>query len=932
MKKHKGLTIKKSIMIHGLQQFSAFIAFTCLFLILFYSYVSVSYNSQDNTEERMLFDVNLFNSEKRFEDTGTFDEMLIKAIKEIIRYNVAKSQLEVNGKFDGSKIIDIEAFVNRKNDLQHGMDTVIESSAKNTLTYYLEDLIKWEKYGIFYDEVTMSEEEFVTYFGNKVLDYYDGNLTQDQKNLLNKWLANGFDEIDLNTSYATDEKEWIINENSNSDNTTSDSDSFIILSDNDEELTEYYVKVHQAFADILKQTEVVDRVYFDIDTRKIMVGVMMLQERYQPADKSSLVGHAESWLSYQTITDHLIQAVEDLSYNYSEYLAFSERYNQNASNIKYTFKMTMMGESVEVDNLVTKVSDTGLDQYYKSNYGKYMIYRPQTMYFESNTGIINENMLFQIFSNYEYAYPETAQIWIAVNTDYPVIDSFAIASNVYAFLHPIAYVIFGIGVASICLWFIFLLYMSVMTGYRCNKDEKEGMLLLHWFDSIPTEIAAVLGIGIGAAIVYLGSDAGEDIAYRVVKYTCSNRFFMSLLLGFTGMLISMLFCLFWYSLVRRSKSHTLWKECIMRKIWFGILNKIFILIKEPVLKLLDSMNIWIRGFFYLGTVMLFNFCMGVLCYRSWRYQSLREVVLWLFLGFFLTNGLVFALWISHRVKQKRIVEGIKKIRDGELNYQVSLEGMHGDNLHMAEAVNSIGEGIKTAVETSMKDERLKADLITNVSHDIKTPLTSIINYVNLLKRQNIETDPVKGYIEILENKSLRLKQLTEDLLEASKISSGNITLCMEKINLIELINQSIGEFSEKFEEKNLSIVDGLSQEAVYIEADSRRIWRVIENIFSNIYKYALGGTRVYLDLEQFPEDKRAVLSVKNISAQPLNIKAEELTERFIRGDVSRNTEGSGLGLSIAKNLTELQHGKFQIYLDGDLFKITLEFPFYEEKE
>ena len=258
--------------------------------------------------------------------------------------------------------------------------------------------------------------------------------------------------------------------------------------------------------------------------------------------------------------------------------------------------------------------------------------------------------------------------------------------------------------------------------------------------------------------------------------------------------------------------------------------------------------------------------------------------------------------------------------------------MHGDNKHLSEAVNSIGEGLKTAVETSMKDERLKADLITNVSHDIKTPLTSIINYVNLLKRENIETQPVKGYIDILENKSQRLKQLTEDLLEASKISSGNITLHMEKINLVELIYQAIGEFSEKFEEKNLSIVDNITQEAVYIEADSRRIWRVIENLFNNIYKYALVGTRVYLDLIQYPLERRLVLSIKNISSQPLNIKAEELTERFIRGDVSRNTEGSGLGLSIAKNLIELQHGKFQIYLDGDLFKITLEFSFYEEKE
>ena len=179
---------------------------------------------------------------------------------------------------------------------------------------------------------------------------------------------------------------------------------------------------------------------------------------------------------------------------------------------------------------------------------------------------------------------------------------------------------------------------------------------------------------------------------------------------------------------------------------------------------------------------------------------------------------------------------------------------------------------------------------------------------------------------MLEAKSQRLKQLTDDLVEASKISSGNITLIMEKINLTELLHQSLGEFSEKFEEKNLQIVEDCQGDAFYIEADSRRIWRVIENLFHNICKYALEGTRVYLDMAQAPEKDEVVLSLKNISAQRLNIRAEELTERFIRGDVSRSTEGSGLGLSIAKNLTELQNGTFEIYLDGDLFKVTLTFP------
>lgn len=228
----------------------------------------------------------------------------------------------------------------------------------------------------------------------------------------------------------------------------------------------------------------------------------------------------------------------------------------------------------------------------------------------------------------------------------------------------------------------------------------------------------------------------------------------------------------------------------------------------------------------------------------------------------------------------------------------------------------------------MKDERLKADLITNVSHDIKTPLTSIINFVSLLKREKIENERARGYIEVLDAKSQRLKQLTDDLVEASKISSGNISLQWERLDFKELVNQTCGEFADKFQEKCLEMVVSLPEGPVCIEADSRRLWRVVENLFSNAYKYALEGTRVYLDIKRITENGQeyAVFSMKNISAQALNIRAEELTERFIRGDISRSTEGSGLGLSIAQNLTQLQKGRFDIYLDGDLFKVMVTFP------
>lgn len=218
---------------------------------------------------------------------------------------------------------------------------------------------------------------------------------------------------------------------------------------------------------------------------------------------------------------------------------------------------------------------------------------------------------------------------------------------------------------------------------------------------------------------------------------------------------------------------------------------------------------------------------------------------------------------------------------------------------------------------------MKTELITNVFHDIKTPLTSIINYIDLLKRENPEDPKIRGYLDVLENKAQRLKVLTEDVVEASKASTGNISLEMTELNFVELVNQVIGEFEEKFEERNLKMVVHFDEEEAIICADGRRLWRVLENVFGNVSKYAMENTRVYVDVKV--DRPNVQLSLKNISAQPLNISADELTERFIRGDVSRNTEGSGLGLSIAKDLVQLQGGEFRLYLDGDLFKVTIEF-------
>ena len=288
-----------------------------------------------------------------------------------------------------------------------------------------------------------------------------------------------------------------------------------------------------------------------------------------------------------------------------------------------------------------------------------------------------------------------------------------------------------------------------------------------------------------------------------------------------------------------------------------------------------------------------------------------------------------AAWFAFkRVKAfQAIQDGVEKIKAGDLHHRIEID-QEGEFKKLANNINTITEGLNKAVENELKSERLKTELITNVSHDIRTPLTSIITYVDLLKR---EEDPakIKEYAEVLDQKSKRLKTLTDDLFEASKASSGNIPVHLEKIDIVSLMNQGLGEVSDKIEAMDLHFRMNHPEEKLFLHADGKLLWRSIENLLSNIFKYALKGSRVYISIEDL--GKECLIAFKNISAYELNISAEELMERFKRGDESRASQGSGLGLSIAKSLIEIQKGRFEIQIDGDLFKAMIYLPKYNNE-
>lgn len=307
----------------------------------------------------------------------------------------------------------------------------------------------------------------------------------------------------------------------------------------------------------------------------------------------------------------------------------------------------------------------------------------------------------------------------------------------------------------------------------------------------------------------------------------------------------------------------------------------------------------------------------------WLMSEARYNDLFQFLCF-LVNGVIMVLLAWWAMGFYRLRKGTKTIASGDLEHQIDTRRMPYDLRLQAEELNNISVGLAGAVEEKMKSERFKAELITNVSHDLKTPLTSIINYVNLLKSTE-QTDPkALEYIEVLDRKSQRLKKLTEDLVEASKASTGVLSVNREKIGMCQLIDQALGEWAEKLEDRRLTVVSTLPEGETWVYADGRHLWRVIDNLLSNCAKYAMEGTRVYLDLVR--GHGQVMLSVKNISRDALNVPPEQLMERFVRGEESRTTEGSGLGLSIARSLTELQGGEFQLAVDGDLFKAMVTLP------
>ena len=441
---------------------------------------------------------------------------------------------------------------------------------------------------------------------------------------------------------------------------------------------------------------------------------------------------------------------------------------------------------------------------------------------------------------------------------------------------------------------IAVLVLLIMNCFLIGLRNENGEVILNAFDKTPLLVALI--------ILFILFMIGCGF---LIALTSEN---LTLILSGTaiGAVIGYIsFVFFLETIIKRIKSRTLFRNTITYRIlrW----------IKSLITSMTRNANMTVK-------LILIFIAFGILNIIGFSLSISEPIGIFILIAIWVYAFAKMHQWL---VRYIEIKNAINEIYMGNTEVHLDEKRYKGSLNSMAIQVNDIAGGLSNAIQEKLKSERLKTELITNVSHDIKKPLTSIINYVDLLKKEKMPNEQAEEYLNILDNKSQRLKRLTEDLVEASKASSGNIKLNIEKLNVNELLKQVSGEFEDKFKSRNLEEVMSLPEKNVYINADSRYMYRILENMYSNISKYAMDNTRVYIDV--IPNNNRITIQMKNISKEKLNISTEELMQRFVRGDSARNTEGSGLGLSIATSLTTLQGGTFNIYLDGDLYKVIIEF-------
>ncbi len=494
----------------------------------------------------------------------------------------------------------------------------------------------------------------------------------------------------------------------------------------------------------------------------------------------------------------------------------------------------------------------------------------------------------------------TADIKVYIAKDMKKNDLFSVASSLVDIGFRLRYALVFIAIGSLALFIFLLCFLYGAAGHTSN-----GQIKCNFLDKVPFDILTAIVVFLGVlSVIYISESIYQDLAFAVAVTSLIGSVDYFIALGYT------------MSFATRIKTGTLIKNNVLYHTFKFLgkrLKKFFSWLKY----IYNNASLLKKTWIIAVGILIFStfFILGVGDVVShWARNEFVVIML-------IITAAIIALLFYFAVILQKIKLGGEHIAKGDLQYKIDTKYMYYDFKEFAESLNNINDGLQEAINEKMKSEHFKTELITNVSHDIKTPLTSIINYVDLIKKEQIENEKLVEYIDVLDRQSARLKKLVEDLVEASKASSGNLTVNLAACNITVLLNQALGEFSEKLENANLTPIIKTDDDGIAVLADGRHLWRVFDNLLSNICKYSLEGTRIYIDVKT--EKDAVYVTFRNISKYQLNISSDELLERFVRGDKSRHTEGHGLGLSIARSLMELQGGNLDISVDGDLFKATV---------
>ena len=867
----------RKILLHISVHLCAFMAFILAADILFGSYVSVNYIG--DTEKYILDPFPM--SEDELDKIVT--DIFAHQAGDIMRYTAACRILRVSNGIEVDRLVDISDYYT--------------GPSKIKIRYSVSDLINYGRRGVSYVEKNYSITDFVYHYGDPMfvqnfdLDEY-GNL-----------YFKGFDTVNRNR-------------NSESYNTEEDD---IILGDGDKKIMNAMSEMEPA--DLMHLVaEYCIRHYPDDVSMTVwddgMVYVTVREPNLEGDSRADIADEdvIKNWDSYFIVIDELKTAATLFSSCYDIYREGQTIYDSDKMNLLYHIKTT---DSLGISHVYTndqeskKYDDTELTDIYSGHKHYLICYYDELEY--STLSDINESVITDVIKAFPTVYPDETCVWMYLD------DNFSKAEDIYynvsfkyndvkqlSRLYALLITIFAL------LWLLSFSYLVFITGV-VERDGREEYILLPQ-DRVWLELLILLTYAFFVLFRYYTKYLGDLLNDNFSEFSSLSDKLLKdsgissyVVFGLFGLSVSMALSFIIFSIVRRIRAGVLYEYSFTRK----------------VRQLFEWFALSLSGGTGAAATVLLPYVLFLGANFGGMFLIIHLVNSKIYVSAILVGGLLLFLDVSVGItmflvtaEKKQLLDGIARIRGGETDYKTNVKNLRAENRNLAESINNIGEGIKQAVEDSIVEEHLRTELITNVSHDLKTPLTSIINYSDLLKRENLTEKQKKEYLKVITDKSIKLKKLLEDLLEASKLSSGKIEIIKARTNLTELINQALGEYEGRFKEKNLDVVTNVFPR-VLVFADAACMWRVLDNLFENICKYAMSGTRVYFELIAF--NGEVEIKVKNVSRAKPEFQGYELTERFIRGDQSRSGEGSGLGLFIAKSLIEAHNGKFEVVVDGDQF-------------